>query len=123
MKTVAVARVCIGVCSNGSNGEPLGDWRLLKPEEVPEWLKNPDVLGIMLQGELARDGEDEASPWYCAVRLADPNIDGVAHPEAQADAGAPQIVLPGAPLRLVKPEESPVVGEMVEQGGVIIPQH
>lgn len=42
-----------------------GPWTQLKSEAVPGWVKDPDVMGRMVNGEMVRtDG-----PWYLAVRV------------------------------------------------------
>jgi hypothetical protein len=47
---------------NGRDG-----WRPLLPVEVPEWVKDPDVLGTLLNGQIAMD-PTKSTNWYRAER-------------------------------------------------------
>lgn len=44
------------------------DWKPLKPAEVPEWVSHHDVLGRLVNGDMAMDPRigDGGSPWYRA---------------------------------------------------------
>jgi len=48
---------------DGSTG-----WRPLIPEAVPEWVKEPDVMGNLANGRIAylQGGNDVAPMWYRA---------------------------------------------------------
>ena len=60
---------------------PDGPWEPVKPEDVPEWVKEQEVLGRLLQGMMAMDKEGEiftgsnnepfeyGSEWYRAEEL------------------------------------------------------
>lgn len=43
-------------------------WAPVKPEAVPEWVKNPDVMANLIHGEMA---QDKTAPlaWYRAERI------------------------------------------------------
>jgi len=50
------------------------DWQPLKIDEIPEWLKAPDVVGPLVAGEMAYADSnvlipDEVSPWYRADKV------------------------------------------------------
>lgn len=47
-----------------------GEWKPLKPEDVPAWVKNPDVLGRIVSGEIAMDTA-HGTNWYCAQQVPD----------------------------------------------------
>lgn len=53
---------------NGRDG-----WSLVKPQEVPEWVKDPDNVGRMLSGEscMKCDEGETGSAWYRAMRVSD----------------------------------------------------
>lgn len=44
------------------------NWKPLPPDQVPEWVKNPDILGQLVAGEICMDAAigDKGSPWYRA---------------------------------------------------------
>lgn len=44
-------------------------WEPVLNSEVPEWVKDPDILGRMVDGEACHDDDDPASPWYIAKRV------------------------------------------------------
>lgn len=102
MTSVAVGRILIAV----SESEPKnpGDMKLLEPSKVPDWLKDPDILGRMVDGELAHDPE-RGPQWYAAVRVNDPPAnDELAESESSAIhvpgrhlQSVPTIVLPENP--------------------------
>lgn len=50
-------------------------WHPLKPEEVPEWVKHPDVMARLLAGEECYDPTigDKGSNFYRAVRTDEIN--------------------------------------------------
>lgn len=57
------ANLVIYASNNGRDG-----WEPVKPDEVPGWLKEPDVIGHLVAGETAmnpREG-DKGSSWYRA---------------------------------------------------------
>ena len=41
-----------------------GPFKPVRPEDVPDWVKDPDVLGRMVNGEMCRN----EGPWFLAVR-------------------------------------------------------
>ena len=41
-------------------------WRMLMPEEVPDWLKDPDVMGDMMAGEVVSNMNEDC---YYRVQL------------------------------------------------------
>lgn len=44
------------------------DWKPVMPAETPEWVKEPDVMGRLVAGDMAhREGEG----WYRVQKLAD----------------------------------------------------
>ena len=50
------------------------DWEPLKIDEIPEWLKAPDVVGHLVAGEMAQADSnvlipDEVRPWYRAEQV------------------------------------------------------
>lgn len=53
------------VILTSSDGE---NWHMLKPEEVPEWVRQPDIVGHLVDGEMCMDPRQEpkGSPWYRA---------------------------------------------------------
>lgn len=60
-----------------SSKDGKGDWQLVKPEDVPEWLKAPDVMGRLAHGYVARNDRivgvpDDAKLWYRADRVLEP---------------------------------------------------
>lgn len=40
-------------------------WQMIKPADVPEWVKHPNVLGRMVAGEMASDVRNDPF-WYRA---------------------------------------------------------
>ena len=46
-------------------------WHPLLPDEVPEWLKEPDTMGYLVAGEMAfKPSEgDSGSLWYRAEKV------------------------------------------------------
>lgn len=47
-------------------------WHPIKPEEVPEWVKHPDVIRRLLDGEEVQDVKTVTN-WYRAVQLPTPH--------------------------------------------------
>lgn len=47
------------------------DWKPLHAHEVPEWVKHPDVMGRLANGEECMDAAqgDKGSCWYRAARV------------------------------------------------------
>lgn len=43
-------------------------WEPLKPYNVPDWLKDNDVMGYMLNGEVV--SLENTGPFYCAEALS-----------------------------------------------------
>lgn len=49
-------------------------WKMLKAAEVPEWVKDPDVMANLIAGEFAQAQggfllPEGARPWYKAERV------------------------------------------------------
>lgn len=56
-------------------------WRPLKPDEVPEWLKAPEVMAKLVEGEMAQRKKSDAGvvlpetmPWYRAQPATDEDV-------------------------------------------------
>lgn len=50
------------------NGE--SDWTSVKPGDVPDFVKDPDVLARLVDGDACADtSEGEATVWYAAQRV------------------------------------------------------
>lgn len=49
------------------------NWALVKPADVPAWVKAPDNIGRMLCGNecMKADEGDKGSLWYRAIRVED----------------------------------------------------
>ena len=41
----------------------------VKTEDVPEWVKDPDVLARMVDGEACQNKDELGSPWFTAKRV------------------------------------------------------
>lgn len=50
-----------------------GEWTLVKPEDVPEWVKDPDNMARLVEGETCMkcDEGETGSLWYCAMPVDD----------------------------------------------------
>lgn len=51
-------------------------WHPVTPDQVPEFLKDPDVMGRLVAGEMAQESNglllpDGAKPWYRAATEAE----------------------------------------------------
>lgn len=60
-------------------------WAPVPVEEVPEWLKRPEIVGRIMHGEMVQnDGRvlaaSHSRPWYRAERVA---VDGVGEMKLQ----------------------------------------
>lgn len=54
--------------ANGSDG-----WTPVKPENVPAWVKDPDVMARMVDGEACMDDEQESGTnWFMALPMPTP---------------------------------------------------
>lgn len=42
------------------------EWEPLKPEDVPDWVKAPEVMGHLVKGECCTN-ETRGKEWYCAL--------------------------------------------------------
>jgi hypothetical protein len=100
--SVVVGKLVILVSPDGET-----DWKPVKPEDVPEWLKKPEVLGAMVEGNMAHKTDEPESPWYVAIQM----------PEKSAILASP------TPNLVHKPEAlAPYMGPiLVESGGIPIP--
>ncbi len=57
--------------SDNPQAEPK-DWTPVKNDDVPEWLKNPDILGQMVDGNVASDKVESPGVWWrCEVVFPD----------------------------------------------------
>lgn len=45
-----------------------GPWEMVKPEDVPAWVKDPENMGRLVRGLscMKADEGDKGSDWYCA---------------------------------------------------------
>jgi len=60
---------------NGRDG-----WKPVKPEDVPDWVKDPDNMAHMVDGEACMDPtQDSGTDWFMALPLP---------PQADIDAWA-----------------------------------
>ena len=47
-------------------------WGPVKPESVPEWVKRPDVMARLVEGEACQDLTAESGEtWFCAMTRSD----------------------------------------------------
>ncbi len=54
----------------------LQEFKAVRPEEVPMWLKDPDTLGLMLDGQVVhKEGEPG---WFIAMKADEVNSAGTA---------------------------------------------
>lgn len=62
------ATLIVFCSANGRDG-----WHPIKPEEVPDWVKNPEVMARLASGEECMDcGQgDVGSCWYRAIHASD----------------------------------------------------
>jgi hypothetical protein len=82
------------------NGET--DWVPLKPEEHPEWIKNPDVLGYLLGSNASLDHPSEPGMFYTAFLASD-----LREISQESAPGAGSAIARRAP-RLVGPDGKPL---------------
>jgi hypothetical protein len=95
MPHVAMGRLVVYTSPDGKT-----NWTKLKPQDVPDWLKDPDTLGSILEGNLAHkraEGVIEGSaediePWYSVVEID--STGQVSAPAANADTRDEPIRLP-----------------------------
>lgn len=45
------------------------NWQPVLPQDVPEWLKDPDILGELVSGEMACKADEEIPVWYRAEKV------------------------------------------------------
>jgi len=47
-------------------------WKPVLPEAVPAWVKDPDVMGRLVAGEMCMDPKcgDKGSAWYRAEQVS-----------------------------------------------------
>jgi hypothetical protein len=67
-------------------------WTPLRPEEVPAWVRNEDVMGRLLYGEIAQDSTLEDKRWFRAERL--PNKAQAPANDAEGAKAAPVVIMP-----------------------------
>ena len=46
-------------------------WQLVKPEDIPEFLTDPDILAKMLDDGVQAQDSDDAETWYQVERTED----------------------------------------------------
>ena len=65
------AMLIVSVSKDGEN-----DWHPLRWDEVPEWVKHPDNMARLVDGEMcqAKKLVDGESSWYKADRVVEPKI-------------------------------------------------
>lgn len=67
---LSLAQIVVYSSDDGEN------WDLVKPEDVPNWVKDPDVMGWLVKGNMCRNDvpnwvkDPEARKWYRAERLS-----------------------------------------------------
>lgn len=61
-------------------------WEPVLPKNVPEWVKDPEVIGHLVTGHMVQDGNEEVGYWYRAE-----------------EGPKPMVVLPNAPNLKHKP--------------------
>lgn len=68
MNTVTFDRIVVYKSENGRDG-----WQPVKQELVPEWVKQPEVMSRLIQGEECMDCAEgtAGSAWYRAARVSD----------------------------------------------------
>lgn len=47
-------------------------WTPVMPEDLPEWVKDPEVMGKMRNGEKVSMNPDKGTVWYRGVRCDKP---------------------------------------------------
>lgn len=47
-------------------------WETVQPADVPDWLKDYDVIGWLVAGEMCRNDDSEDSRWFKAERMSSP---------------------------------------------------
>ena len=57
-----IGTLVIFASDNGMDG-----WEPVKPGEVPAWVKDPDNLARLVDGEACQ--QDDEGPWYMALRM------------------------------------------------------
>jgi hypothetical protein len=52
------------------------DWHPLRWDEVPEWVKHPDNMARLVDGDMCQDPTqgEAGSSWYKAERVEEPKI-------------------------------------------------
>lgn len=64
------AAVIVILSCDDSNAPP-EQWEPVLPDMVPAELKDPDVMGLLVAGEMCQLG---VGPWYRAVKIEDASI-------------------------------------------------
>ena len=49
-----------------------GMWTPLMPEDLPDWVKDPAVMGRMFNGDMVCLNPERGTLWYRAVRMDPP---------------------------------------------------
>ena len=72
----AQAYMIVFVSKDGEN-----DWHPLRWDEVPEWVKHPDNMARLVDGDMCQDPTlgAEGSSWYKAERVEAPKEIKVLH--------------------------------------------
>lgn len=87
MKNLKQAMIVVFASEDGETG-----WAPLRPEEVPAWVKDEDVLGNLLAGDIAQDPQTGDGRWFRAQRVA--NTAMPAANDLDGAQPAPVIVMP-----------------------------
>ena len=75
-KTYAQAFLVVFVSADGEK-----NWNPLTWDEVPQWVKHPDNMARLVDGEMCQDPTqgEAGSSWYRAERVEEPELQVVAH--------------------------------------------
>lgn len=59
--------------SSAVGGADAEDWEYFHNSDVPDWAKEPEVIGKMLKGESVSKSPEEGSKWWRAVKVKPEN--------------------------------------------------
>ena len=62
------------VIESSLTGEDDSIWTPVMPEDLPEWVKNPEVIGKIRNGEKVSMNPDKGTVWYRGVRCDKPTM-------------------------------------------------
>ena len=60
------------IIQSSPTGEDSNEWMPIMPEDLPEWVKDPVVMGRMWHGEKVCMNPDRGTVWYRGVRVNKP---------------------------------------------------